>query len=95
MVNYGLCITPTANLISNIGFGVEATHTTYNSIYANLEARGLQLPLIHPAYVVRDMVYDGNYNATYLPPLVDGRLLNLSNLPKIIKSNIARFLSKL
>ena len=26
-LNHGLCVLPTLNLISNIGFGVDATHT--------------------------------------------------------------------
>lgn len=47
----GLCITPNVNLISNLGFRPDATHT-YNvpEDHANLPAEQLEKPLVHPLH---------------------------------------------
>lgn len=42
-----LTILPNVNLISNIGFGVDATHTNADSVYSNLELKSMQFPLKH------------------------------------------------
>jgi hypothetical protein len=55
----GLCIMPNANLISNIGFNDEATHTTWaGSRWARLPLQEMPLPLQHPPVVVRDKEAD-------------------------------------
>lgn len=41
-------ILPSVNLIKNIGFGPEATHTQGLSIYANMETEPMTFPLVHP-----------------------------------------------
>lgn len=46
--NGGISIAPKYNLISNIGFGENATHTSGNSIYANVETKELDFPLQYP-----------------------------------------------
>lgn len=46
-----LAIMPSVNLISNIGFGPRATHTTGVSIYAAMPTREIDFPLCHPRYV--------------------------------------------
>lgn len=43
-----VCITPAVNLISNIGFGKEATHTRGLSVYANMQTESIDFPLRHP-----------------------------------------------
>lgn len=55
----GLSITPAVNLISNIGFGGNATHTA-NAVHpwANLPTRPLPLPLRHPPFMLRDNLSD-------------------------------------
>lgn len=51
----GLCIIPEKNLISNIGFDVEATHTQrVEPVFANLIACPLEFPLRHPLFVYAD-----------------------------------------
>lgn len=48
----GLSCVPQVNLISNIGFGAAATHTTNpESKLANLAPQSIPLPLIHPARI--------------------------------------------
>ena len=50
--NKGLTICPSVNLISNLGFGEEATHTTKtNSPVAQAATGRLAFPLIHPATI--------------------------------------------
>ncbi len=44
-----LSIHPHTNLVSNIGFGPEATHTQIRTDVADLPARSIELPLAHPA----------------------------------------------
>lgn len=51
----GLCIHPAVNLVRNLGFREDATHTALGSSPgAQLEAHSLPLPLVHPPAVLRD-----------------------------------------
>lgn len=59
----GLTILPKVNLVSNIGFSQESTHTKASkSPLANLPADSIQLPISHPPFVVRQTKFD---NFTY------------------------------
>ena len=51
-------VLPATNLISNIGFDANATHTTGDSELANLPTRPLTFPLKHPVGVIRNMQAD-------------------------------------
>lgn len=52
----GLSIIPRRNLVSNIGFGADATNTkTTRSSQGNLLLEGIHFPLQHPPFVIRDM----------------------------------------
>lgn len=46
--NNTISIIPSVNLISNIGFGIDATHTRGISQYANMPSVSMSFPLIHP-----------------------------------------------
>ena len=47
--NGGLSIIPNVNLISNIGFRDDATHTSSaNSVYANAKTIEMHMPMVHP-----------------------------------------------
>jgi hypothetical protein len=53
--NNGLCISPNVNLISNVGFGPDATHTLVgSSVVANVPSQSLLLPLAHPSKIAVD-----------------------------------------
>lgn len=55
----GLTVLPARNLVTNIGFGEDATHTTNrhsNDAVSLLE--NLDFPLVHPNYLVRDVKAD-------------------------------------
>ena len=49
-----LQIAPNVNLISNIGFGPEATHTHVVGIHANMPTEPMLFPLVHPASIQPD-----------------------------------------
>ena len=51
-------ILPTRNLISNIGFNGNATHTTSDSDLANLPIGPLGFPLVHPVGMFRNVGAD-------------------------------------
>ncbi|MDX1416596.1 MAG: hypothetical protein R3293_20520 [Candidatus Promineifilaceae bacterium] len=51
----GLSITPNLNLVSNIGFGINATHTKADAgVQANMTSHAMEFPLNHPPFVIRD-----------------------------------------
>jgi hypothetical protein len=55
----GLTAQPAVNLVTNIGFGADATHTTNAaSPLANVPAREIAFPLVHPAAVASDTALD-------------------------------------
>ena len=62
--NSGLCIVPEVNLVRNIGFGEDATHTfnTHDN-KAQITENEIDFPLRHPQFVVRDIESDTkNFN---------------------------------
>jgi hypothetical protein len=50
--NSGLCAVPARNLVRNIGFDADATHTKGDSAYARLSAEELGFPLSHPSTIL-------------------------------------------
>jgi hypothetical protein len=50
--NNGLCAVPRRNLVRNIGFNQDATHTKRESAYSSLGAEELDFPLRHPEAMV-------------------------------------------
>ncbi len=60
--NNGLSIIPNKNLIKNIGFLNNATHTkNINDIRSKLEIENMSFPLKHPKFISRDKVSDNRY----------------------------------
>jgi hypothetical protein len=54
-----LSIRPSANMVSNIGFGLNATHThNADSDKAKLPAHAIEFPLKHPPYVIPMKSFD-------------------------------------
>ena len=55
----GLAISPSSNLVSNIGFGEDSTHmTSTGNKLANIPTTRMSFPLQHPPYIVRDREAD-------------------------------------
>lgn len=49
IINQGKVIYPNTNLVKNIGFGLDATHTfNSNNKFSNFESNKIKFPLIHP-----------------------------------------------
>jgi hypothetical protein len=92
-----LSIVSTKNLVSNIGFGLEATHTLDpNSVFANNPSEEMKFPLTHPRVVARDTDRDENterqkFNQS-LRRIFLTRIFN--RLPRVLKASIRRFYSK-
>jgi hypothetical protein len=54
----GLAITPNVNLVSNIGFGQNSTHTNSKDRLAELPVSPIELPLVHPKVFLPDSEAD-------------------------------------
>ena len=62
MINHGLSIRPHVNLISNVGFRADATHTTSENTNANLPTDEMSFPLQHPPFMMQNA-----YEDTFVP----------------------------
>ena len=63
-------ILPAVNLISNIGFGIAATHTVRTSHLANLTAHSIQFPMTHALEVIKNESADKfTKNNWFMQPL--------------------------
>lgn len=74
-----LSILPAVNLVSNIGFGDDATHTAAANQFANLPVVPMQFPLVHPVAMLRNSAADRfTYRQCFRPPFwkrIRGRIL--------------------
>lgn len=58
LINGMLVVMPNINLVSNIGFGSSATHTTDSGIYDNAEVGQMKFPLMHPNIILPSISAD-------------------------------------
>jgi hypothetical protein len=80
----GLTILPSVNLVSNIGFGAGALHTTESdSQWGNRRTKEVKFPLNHPLMVVRDAEADNFTQAVHYTPSILTRVIN--KLRKILR----------
>lgn len=56
--NHGLSIAPAENLVANVGFNADATHTKNESAYSGLRAGAMDFPMDHPGLMVPDYRLD-------------------------------------
>jgi len=67
--NMGLSINPAVNLISNIGFGADSTHTVASkSPFSALAVDSMSVPLVHPASLLMDQSADAYTFKTMFVP---------------------------
>jgi hypothetical protein len=64
--NHGLSIIPSGNLIRNIGFGADATHSTSTNERGPQSLHQPSFPLRHPKYVLPDARHDAEYLSRFL-----------------------------
>jgi len=57
-MNRGICINPTVNLVSNIGFGGDTTHVKAPAGKANVPTHTMTFPLNHPSEIKIDYQAD-------------------------------------
>ena len=57
-VQSGLSVLPKINLVQNIGFGKDATHTKGNGSIESLPAHAMDFPLDHPPVMIRNVQAD-------------------------------------
>jgi hypothetical protein len=73
--NSGLAIVPNRNLVKNLGFGQDATHTVNGTNdMTTLEALEMEFPLRHPSFVIRDIVSDKRYFSRFMKDVVFSKL---------------------
>lgn len=92
----GLSITPTQNLVTNIGFGEGATHTVANAPLK--QKKEISFPLIHPAKINRNVQYDmletkHEYNVT-LPSEIKRRAIRKAMRNDFIVHTAKKILGK-
>lgn len=66
-VNHALSVVPSQNLVSNLGFRADGTHTKAASPLSSLPTRPMQFPLGHPPGMVRNVAADAFYARHFLP----------------------------
>jgi len=80
LINNGLTIIPSKNLVKNIGLGhVSATHTKYRDESKIIEPKELHFPLSHPPFIGSNTQYDKHlYQVNF----------NLGNIFQKVRSKI-------
>ncbi|OJJ19300.1 nucleotide-diphospho-sugar transferase [marine bacterium AO1-C] len=91
----GIAIMPNKNLIKNIGFDEDATHTHHSGskYQQNIHLEALELPLIHPEFIIVSQEADINlYNEWYkaVPPTNLDKVKSM--IPQPIKNAIKRLI---
>jgi hypothetical protein len=69
-----ISILPTVNVISNLGFDADATHTTRASIVADLPRTAITFPLVHPLGIFKNTRAD-QYSKQYFQSPLTTRIL--------------------
>ena len=76
-INNFVTILPSINLVSNIGFGNEATNTRDSEDQrGDMEAQEMQFPLCHPPYVIRDADAENYTYTNLLMKPLSARIIN-------------------
>ena len=76
-INGRLSVLPNGNLISNIGFGLDATHTVVgDSVLANMLVEEMNFPLNHPHGVFASRLMDEEYATRFLIVSLFQRVIN-------------------
>lgn len=86
-LNGMLSIVPSSNLVSNIGFGPEATHTKTIGPQANMPTEEIEFPLEHPPTIERHQAADDFTDRTIFSRSTRHQL------SKLIKQKLRSFVS--
>ena len=90
--NKGLAILPNVNLVSNIGTGENATHTSEAGKFMNLPAEKTAFPLIHPTPVRQNICADFfTFHTVFKGNLAEFLVgLTSKHVPEIIKKKLKK-----
>jgi len=86
----GLTISPSVNLVRNIGFNKNATHTKLKNIYLELRAKEMKFPIIHPK-----KVKENEYLTNKLDRYLERKIFNLQNKRQKLKDYVITILKKI
>ena len=86
----GLAISPKVNLVTNIGFGESATHTTGGSYKADIPIHEIDFPLQHPPFVLSSNIVDAIYASNMM-----GQSQPIRALAKRINDKVKRIAHRL
>lgn len=75
-LNGRIAVLPNVNMISNIGFGVGATHTTGESEFSNMSVAEIQFPLKHPVAIFSSHSLDSFFNKRAMQTTLNQRIKN-------------------
>jgi len=98
ILNNGFTIIPNNNLITNIGFGEEGTHTVNeNDPRNNKDLQAIEFPLRYPQDIKIDPARDAEYFKKYIEPSNFRKFKNLikNALPAKLDEAVTPFLSKI
>ncbi|MDQ2179823.1 hypothetical protein [Marinifilum sp. D714] len=83
--NHGLIVTPRVNLVQNIGFDGDATHTTNSRSELSVQTSEMELLLKHPMVMIPNNEYDNYlYSKIFLWESFYEKLMDFRNLPRRI-----------
>jgi hypothetical protein len=88
----GITVLPNVNLISNIGFGKDATHTMGDSLLANMQTQDIGT-ILHPKTIKVDKKAD-RYASDKVFNIGKKKKLDFNNLKKYLKCKLIRFLNE-
>lgn len=86
--NKALAITPTVNMISNIGFGDNATHTKHVNKFYNLPSGNID-KLKHPSFYIKNDVIE-NMTSEYVYNISNSKIKKASYISILFLSVFAR-----
>jgi hypothetical protein len=90
-VRSGMAIHPSVNLVSNIGFGPDATHTVGDSYLSRRETSEMRFPLVHPTDASPDRAADGRLAREVHHWVSEG---GAPSLMRRTRASLAKFLPK-
>jgi hypothetical protein len=85
-VQNGLCVVPKTNLVTNIGFGYEATNThDATHPHANLQLEKQTWPLVHPSHLARNRAWENRF---FYPGQAMHQYLSLGELLAMVRRKV-------
>ena len=84
----GLSTSPQKNLISNIGFGEDATHTFREGTQNIITNETLNFPLVHPSIILPDIKKDVAFFERYFNWKPLSKKINLKHIIRVINARL-------